>query len=152
MRAHILLPQATTDSEYIHDLGGSELNPQGAADLRMFPGGVEDPYRSWREAESAYIVRGGAPVPVWKRWQEERSPSHLYNFGFHDMESLGAVYRCDARPPATSRTQNPLTDFCLRAVHAVAVDKLVGSLRPYLVTGMLAGRSWASHPGPGIGI
>ena len=28
---------------------------------------------------------------VFKRWQEHRSPSELYNHGFENMESLGAV-------------------------------------------------------------
>jgi len=80
------------------------------------------PDRGWREAESAYLIdeclddecpvttgprrarlfgiagRGSrvsfpaAVAPVLKRWQEARSPPELNNHGFHDMESLGAVY------------------------------------------------------------
>jgi hypothetical protein len=29
---------------------------------------------------------------VYKRWTQERSPPELYNHGFENMESLGAVY------------------------------------------------------------
>lgn len=31
-------------------------------------------------------------TPVYKRWTRERSPPELYNHGFENMESLGAVY------------------------------------------------------------
>lgn len=52
---------------------------------------------SYREAESVYLaVRGtGGRVElrrVFKRWTPEVSPPELYNHGFHDMESVGAVY------------------------------------------------------------
>ena len=30
--------------------------------------------------------------PVFKRFVEERTPPHLYNHGFHDMDSAGAIY------------------------------------------------------------
>lgn len=59
------------------------------------------PHTGYREAESAYMfTRGldtsGAPLggmtSVHKRYTEERSPPELYNHGFHDMESVGAVY------------------------------------------------------------
>lgn len=37
---------------------------------------------------------GGPPTitPIYKRWTLERSPPELYNHGFENMESLGAVY------------------------------------------------------------
>ena len=40
-------------------------------------------------------VRDGGPptiTPIYKRWTLERSPPELYNHGFENMESLGAVY------------------------------------------------------------
>lgn len=39
-------------------------------------------------------IDGGAPVitPIYKRWTRERSPPELYNHGFENMESMGAVY------------------------------------------------------------
>ncbi|CAN0512020.1 unnamed protein product, partial [Scytosiphon promiscuus] len=56
----------------------------------------------YREAESAYqFVRGtgeggdGGPptlTPIYKRWTRERSPPELFNHGFENMESMGAVY------------------------------------------------------------
>lgn len=47
---------------------------------------------AWREGESVYEWRNGALRLLWKRWIQERTPSFLYNFGFENMESLGAVY------------------------------------------------------------
>jgi carbamoyltransferase len=54
---------------------------------------------SFREAESAFrFVKRGAHVELtrlYKRWTPEASPPELRNHGFHDMESVGAVYsRC----------------------------------------------------------
>lgn len=47
---------------------------------------------SWREAESVYAFRGLELRRLFKRWTPERTPVFLYNYGFQDMESLGAVY------------------------------------------------------------
>ena len=48
--------------------------------------------RRWREAETLYSFRGNRLRLLFKRWTEERSPDFLYNYGFENMESLGAVY------------------------------------------------------------
>ncbi|CEM17151.1 unnamed protein product [Vitrella brassicaformis CCMP3155] len=54
--------------------------------------------KGYREAESAYLfsrssAAGGPTVmPLFKRWTEERSPPELFNHGFENMESMGAVY------------------------------------------------------------
>lgn len=39
-------------------------------------------------------VDGGPPTltPIYKRWTRERSPPELFNHGFENMESMGAVY------------------------------------------------------------
>ena len=50
------------------------------------------PHVGYREAESAYVFEGTNITPIFKRWTQERSPSELYNHGFENMESLGAVY------------------------------------------------------------
>lgn len=52
------------------------------------------PGSSYREAESAYLFHrpSGQLKPVFKRWTRERSPSELYNHGFENMESIGAIY------------------------------------------------------------
>ena len=49
------------------------------------------PSTDYREAETVYSFRGTELKRVYKRWQEHRSPSELYNHGFENMESLGAV-------------------------------------------------------------
>jgi len=50
----------------------------------------------WREAESVYTFEktdnGIKFVPVFKRFQQENSPPTLYNHGFENMDSLGALY------------------------------------------------------------
>ena len=71
------------------------------------------PYSGYREAESAYVFDGNSLKPVFKRyiryryfkvpvlfllpsthlrWTRQRSPPEIYNGGFEDMESMGAVY------------------------------------------------------------
>eukprot|EP00172_Hildenbrandia_rubra_P004259 Plantae.Rhodophyta-Hildenbrandia_rubra.ctg8234.p1 GENE.Plantae.Rhodophyta-Hildenbrandia_rubra.ctg8234~~Plantae.Rhodophyta-Hildenbrandia_rubra.ctg8234.p1 ORF type:complete len:772 (-),score=140.71 Plantae.Rhodophyta-Hildenbrandia_rubra.ctg8234:1864-4179(-) len=55
------------------------------------------PGNGYREAESAYYYRrsdtGKIELKrVFKRWTLERSPPELYNHGFENMESIGAVY------------------------------------------------------------
>lgn len=54
------------------------------------------PGSGYREAESAYIFNKkdnkNTIIPIFKRWSRERSPPELYNHGFENMESMGAVY------------------------------------------------------------
>ena len=77
---------------------GSELGPYCSdADLPQAPGFAEFPaqaedHRSYREGETVYRFEGLQLERVQKRWIEERTPVFLYNYGFEDMESLGAVY------------------------------------------------------------
>ncbi len=54
----------------------------------------EHPERSqgWREGESVYRFQGLRLENLFKRWIRQRSPAFLYNYGFENMESLGAVY------------------------------------------------------------
>ncbi|HRU05097.1 MAG TPA: carbamoyltransferase C-terminal domain-containing protein, partial [Candidatus Brocadiia bacterium] len=46
----------------------------------------------WREAESVYSFQDRDLSLLFKRWTPLRGPSLLHNYGFEDMESLGAVY------------------------------------------------------------
>lgn len=50
----------------------------------------------WREAESAYVFKktsdGIEVKPVFKRFAQEHTPPVLYNHGFENMDSVGAVY------------------------------------------------------------
>uniref|UniRef100_A0A7R9U4N9 Carbamoyltransferase n=1 Tax=Pinguiococcus pyrenoidosus TaxID=172671 RepID=A0A7R9U4N9_9STRA len=55
------------------------------------------PFRDYREAETVYRFDDRGPGPMrlellFKRWTEEKSPSELYNYGFENMESIGAIY------------------------------------------------------------
>ncbi len=54
----------------------------------------EDPAAAegWREGESAFLFRGLRLELLFKRWIREHTPTLLYNYGFENMESLGAVY------------------------------------------------------------
>ncbi len=45
-----------------------------------------------REGETVYRFDKNSLKTIYKRWIEERSPSFLYNYGFENMESLGAIY------------------------------------------------------------
>lgn len=72
----------------MHDLKLLKKNSEGFVGVpkSLFP------YSGYREAESAYVFDGSSLKPVFKRWTRQRSPPELYNGGFEDMESMGAVY------------------------------------------------------------
>lgn len=61
------------------------------ADFRAIPEDVP-PHWTMREAETVYRFEGLQLARVQKRWIRERTPVFLYNYGFENMESLGAVY------------------------------------------------------------
>ena len=46
----------------------------------------------WREGESAYLFEGFDLKRLHKRFVAEPTPPFLYNYGFENMESLGALY------------------------------------------------------------
>ncbi|CAN0263452.1 unnamed protein product, partial [Scytosiphon promiscuus] len=76
---------------------GTEVPGDGSPGFQQVPEELL-PHEAYREAESAYqFVRGtdGGPptlTPIYKRWTRERSPPELFNHGFENMESMGAVY------------------------------------------------------------
>ncbi|CAM9869617.1 unnamed protein product, partial [Phaeothamnion confervicola] len=94
---------------YYSDLHLLAERPYASRDFQQVPA-VLEPFTGYREAESAYVFDWEAGegesnpsgdvfssgrlriTPVYKRWQRERSPPELYNHGFENMESLGAVY------------------------------------------------------------
>jgi carbamoyltransferase len=66
-------------------------------DLPRAPGFTEaqrahEPPFGWREAESAYSFRGLRLERLFKRWTPEPTPVFLHNYGFENLESLGAIY------------------------------------------------------------
>ena len=86
-------------SSYISDLSF------GADTFQCVPSNIEElAQRSrfdWREAESVYrfakdTIDGSSGQmdlrPVFKRFTQEHSPPVLYNHGFENMDSLGALY------------------------------------------------------------
>lgn len=79
---------------YMHDIRLLKSLPE--SDLSRFVGIPRAlvPGVGYREAESAYVIEGSPRQlkPVFKRWTRERSPPELYNHGFENMESIGAVY------------------------------------------------------------
>lgn len=88
------LYEGGSNSAYMHDIRLLKSLPE--SDLSKFVGIPRSlvPGAGYREAESAYVIEGSPRQikPVFKRWTRERSPSELYNHGFENMESLGAVY------------------------------------------------------------
>ena len=80
--------------DYMHDL--KLLRSLKEEEIKRFVGVPNSliPGAGYREAESAYIFEnaGSRVVPLFKRWCRERSPPELYNHGFENMDSMGAVY------------------------------------------------------------
>jgi len=87
---------ASGDEAYAHDLALSR-SPATVipADIKAKAGAAEHGYR---EGESAYTFQRDRAsnrihiTPLLKRWIEEKSPPTLYNHGFENMMSAGAVY------------------------------------------------------------
>ena len=84
----------TNDETYISDFTVSDN------DIRLIPSDIDEKCRTsyfdWREAESVYRfskAEGGLEIlPIFKRFTQENSPPSLYNHGFENMDSVGAVY------------------------------------------------------------
>lgn len=75
----------------------SELDLPSTEHFRCVPEGVESGKANhasfgWREGESVFTFEGLDLCRQSKRWIAERTPVLLHNYGFQDMESLGAVY------------------------------------------------------------
>lgn len=91
------------DATYVSDLsfpcdGGDGVGNGFAFDC--IPGNLAEQAGStpfdWREAESVYVFEKKDTTidlrPVFKRFTPERSPPSLYNHGFENMDSVGALY------------------------------------------------------------
>jgi len=81
------------DVEYVSDLdfeGEYECIPSDIAEK------AKESYFDWREGESVYVFDksdGRLSVkPIFKRFTEENTPPTLYNHGFENMDSVGAIY------------------------------------------------------------
>lgn len=87
------------DSTYTCDLQFLSQDQQSLQQIPADIGTIAGVTRyDWREAESAYIFTKSftdkqiSIRPVFKRWTEEKTPPVLFNHGFENMESMGAVY------------------------------------------------------------
>lgn len=75
----------------------SEFDLPHADAFQAFPTGVEQGQATrrafgWREGETVFSFVGQELARVWKRWIAEDTPTLLHNYGFENMDSLGAVY------------------------------------------------------------
>jgi carbamoyltransferase len=82
------------DQNYVSDLNF------GLETFRTIPSNIREKAATgifdYREAESVYrFTKNGDSIdlyPIWKRFQEEKTPPTLYNHGFENMDSVGALY------------------------------------------------------------
>mmetsp|Transcript_3161 Transcript_3161/g.3576 ORF Transcript_3161/g.3576 Transcript_3161/m.3576 type:complete len:971 (+) Transcript_3161:164-3076(+) len=95
----------TKDPTYVSDLNFQTLNDNGSEVSDDFyfdciPSNLAEQAQStpfdWREAESVYVYEKKADTidlrPIFKRFTPEHSPPTLYNHGFENMDSVGALY------------------------------------------------------------
>ena len=89
---HSVMAQALAEEEstYHHDLRLPKADVANGGFVQV-PRKLE-PALVYREAESAYTFSGRDVQRVFKRWVPHRSPPELYNHGFENLESLGALY------------------------------------------------------------
>lgn len=83
------------DDDYISDFALAD-------DIEVIPSDIFEKsrisYFDWREAESVYTFTKDERSktldirPIFKRFTPENSPPALYNHGFENMESVGAIY------------------------------------------------------------
>eukprot|EP00536_Pseudo-nitzschia_multiseries_P012408 jgi/Psemu1/208588/e_gw1.473.44.1 len=98
----MLQARKTKDPTYVSDLSfpsNDEDNDDGFA-FDCIPSDLAEQAQytpfDWREAESIYVFEkkpsGIDLKPIFKRFTPERSPPTLYNHGFENMDSVGALY------------------------------------------------------------
>jgi carbamoyltransferase len=90
----MLCAEMTNETSYTSDLSF------GLDSFQCIPSDLKErsqySHFDFREAESVYVFekkeRGMDIRPVFKRFTEENSPPTLYNHGFENMDSAGALY------------------------------------------------------------
>lgn len=98
----MLQAKKTKDPSYVSDLsfpGDDKSNDDGFA-FDCIPSDLAEQAQytpfDWREAESVYQFEKKSDTidlkPIFKRFTPERSPPTLYNHGFENMDSVGALY------------------------------------------------------------
>jgi predicted NodU family carbamoyl transferase len=94
----MLQAQVNNDSTYVSDLSFAPSSGRFAFDC--VPSNISEQAQSspfdFREAESVYVFEKKNHTmdlrPVFKRFTPENSPPTLYNHGFENMDSAGALY------------------------------------------------------------
>ena len=71
--------------------GATEASLSCAPSYQQVPMSLQE-NQSWREGETVFRFQGMDLQRVFKRWTCEHTPTFLYNYGFENMESLGALY------------------------------------------------------------
>jgi hypothetical protein len=90
----MLRAERTNDPSYISDFSfGEDAFECIPSDLKEQ---AQISYFDWREAESVYVYERKETSmhlrPIFKRFTPENSPPSLYNHGFENMDSVGALY------------------------------------------------------------
>lgn len=92
--------RAMARAEYMGDTAYTSDLSFGEDTYQCIPSNLKElsqySHFDWREAESVYVFeKTNTSIsirPVFKRFQEEKSPPALYNHGFENMDSVGALY------------------------------------------------------------
>lgn len=92
--------RAMARAEYMGDTAYTSDLSFGEDTYQCIPSNLKElsqySHFDWREAESVYVFEKTNTIisirPVFKRFQEEKSPPALYNHGFENMDSVGALY------------------------------------------------------------
>lgn len=95
----MLQAQKTKDPNYISDLSFPSEG-DGGLPFECIPSDLADQAQytpfDWREAETVYTFEKKENTidlkPIFKRFTPERTPPTLYNHGFENMDSVGALY------------------------------------------------------------
>ena len=95
----MLQARETNDPTYVSDMSFPSSTDNGFA-FECIPSNLAKQAQTtpfdWREAESVYVFEKKDNTidlrPVFKRFTPENTPPHLYNHGFENMDSAGALY------------------------------------------------------------
>lgn len=96
----MLHAKKSNDPTYVSDLNFPTSDNNNDFPFDCIPSNLAEQAQStpydWREAETVYLFEKKTDTinlrPIFKRFTPERSPPTLYNHGFENMDSVGALY------------------------------------------------------------
>lgn len=96
----MLHAKKSNDPTYVSDLNFPTPDNNNDFPFDCIPSNLAEQAQStpydWREAETVYLFEKKTDTinlrPIFKRFTPERSPPTLYNHGFENMDSVGALY------------------------------------------------------------